>query len=329
MSEVIMRVEELSKYFPLKKFDENHERLYVKAVDNVTFSVKKGETLGIVGESGCGKSTLGRTMIKLMEPTEGRIYFQGQEITHLKEKQMRQIRKDVQIMFQDPYASLDPRMTVGDIIAEPMDIQKMYTDKKERLNRILELMELCGLNKDYITRYPHEFSGGQRQRIGIARALAVNPKLIVCDEPVSALDVSIQSQIINLLIELKKKLDLSLIFISHDLSVVRHIADRVVVMYLGRVMEVGDTKDIFENPQHPYTQALLSSIPVIGENSFETMQVLEGELPSPVNPPPCCPFHTRCPRVKPECSRELQQYRYLGNGHIAACWRLDERWGDY
>lgn len=321
MSDVIMRVEELSKYFPLKKFDEQQQRLYVKAVDSVSFSVREGETLGIVGESGCGKSTLGRTMIKLQEPTDGRIYFRGEDITNYKEKQMRPIRKEVQIMFQDPYASLDPRMTVGDIIAEPMDIQKMYPDKRARLNRILELMELCGLNKDYITRYPHEFSGGQRQRIGIARALSVNPKLIVCDEPVSALDVSIQSQIINLLIELKQKLNLSLVFISHDLSVVKHIADRVIVMYLGRIMEMGTKKDIFENPQHPYTQALLSSIPVIGEESFETMQVLEGELPSPVNPPVCCPFHTRCPKATPECSRMIQPYRNLGNGHLAACWR--------
>ena len=321
MSEVIMKVEELSKYFPLKKFDKNQERLYVKAVDNVSFSVHEGETLGIVGESGCGKSTLGRTMIRLQEPTSGHIYFRGEDITALKDRQMRKIRKEVQIMFQDPYASLDPRMTVGDIIAEPIDIQKMYPDKKQRLARILELMELCGLNKEYITRYPHEFSGGQRQRIGIARALSVNPKLIICDEPVSALDVSIQSQIINLLIELKKKLNLSLVFISHDLSVVNHIADRVVVMYLGRVMEIGDKKDIFENPQHPYTQALLSSIPVIGENSFDTMQVLEGELPSPVNPPPCCPFHTRCPKAIPDCARMIQPYRNLGNGHLVSCWR--------
>lgn len=321
MSEVIMKVEELSKYFPLKKFDENRQRLYVKDVDNVSFSVHEGETLGIVGESGCGKSTLGRTMIRLQEPTNGHIYFQGEDITGLKERQMRRIRKKVQIMFQDPYASLDPRMTVGDIIAEPIDIQKMYPDKKQRLARILELMELCGLNKEYITRYPHEFSGGQRQRIGIARALSVNPKLIICDEPVSALDVSIQSQIINLLIDLKKSLNLSLVFISHDLSVVKHIADRVVVMYLGRIMEIGTKKEIFENPQHPYTQALLSLIPVIGENSFETMQVLEGELPSPVNPPPCCPFHTRCPKAVPECVKMIQPLRNLGDGHMVSCWK--------
>lgn len=321
MSDVIMRVEELSKYFPTKKFDENQQRMYVKAVDNVTFSVHEGETLGIVGESGCGKSTLGRTMIRLQEPTDGRIYFRGKDISNLKEREMRSIRREVQIMFQDPYASLDPRMTVGDIIAEPLDIQKIYKDPKERLDRILELMELCGLNKNYITRYPHEFSGGQRQRIGIARALSVRPSLVICDEPVSSLDVSIQSQIINLLIELKKKLNLSLVFISHDLSVVRHIADRVIVMYLGRIMEVGSKKDIFENPQHPYTQALLSAIPVIGEDSFETMQVLEGELPSPVNPPPSCPFSTRCPYALPECSRMVQPYRNLGAGHFAACHR--------
>lgn len=319
MKEIVMKVEELSKFFPLKKLDENKKRLYVRAVDNVSFNIYKGETFGIVGESGCGKSTLGRTMIKLLEPTEGRIYYKDQEITNLKEKEMRPLRKHIQIMFQDPYASLDPRMTVGDIIAEPMDIQKMYKDKKQRAEKIVELMETCGLNKDYITRYPHEFSGGQRQRIGIARALSVMPDIIVCDEPVSALDVSIQSQIINLLMELKKKYDLSLVFISHDLSVVKHIADRVMVMYLGKVMEIADKKTLFSNPKHPYTQALLSSIPVIGEDSFSTMQLLEGDLPSPVNPPSGCPFHTRCPRATEACSQEIQQLRKVGDGHLVAC----------
>ncbi len=235
---------------------------------------------------------------------------------------MRPWRRNIQIMFQDPYASLDPRMTIGDIIAEPIDVQKIYPDKKSRMKRIVELMETCGLNKDYISRYPHEFSGGQRQRIGIARALSVNPKLIICDEPVSALDVSIQSQIINLLMDLRKKFGLSLIFISHDLSVVRHIADRVMVMYLGRVMEIADKKSIFENPLHPYTKALLSAIPIIGENSFETMQMLEGELPTPVNPPATCPFYSRCPVASEQCKNQFQSLKEVASGHFVACSRM-------
>lgn len=321
-AKVLMRVEGLCKYFPLKGRHKGKEKIYVKAVDNVSFQVYEGEIFGIVGESGCGKSTLGRTIIKLLEPTAGEIYYKEEKITHYSEKQMRPWRRNIQIMFQDPYASLDPRMTIGDIIAEPIDVQKIYSDKKSRMKRIVELMETCGLNKDYVSRYPHEFSGGQRQRIGIARALSVNPKLIICDEPVSALDVSIQSQIINLLMDLRKKFGLSLIFISHDLSVVRHIADRVMVMYLGRVMEIADKKSIFENPLHPYTKALLSAIPIIGENSFETMQMLEGELPTPVNPPATCPFYSRCPVASEQCKNQIQSLKEVASGHFVACSRM-------
>lgn len=319
MSKTILEVRRLKQFFPLKKRGEHHEKLYVQAVNDISFSIFEGETFGIVGESGCGKSTLGRTMIKLLEPTAGEIFFEGKDITNLSVKQMRPFRKDIQIMFQDPYASLDPRMTVGDIIAEPMDIQKLYKDPKKRLARIVELMEICGLNKEYITRYPHEFSGGQRQRIGIARALSVQPKLIICDEPVSALDVSIQSQIINLLMELKKKFGLSLVFISHDLSVVRHLADRVMVMYLGKAVEIAQKEELFSNPVHPYTKALLSSIPVIGENTFEKMELLEGDLPSPVNPPSGCPFHTRCPKACAACAKQVPELTELGDGHLVSC----------
>ena len=317
--EDILKVEYLCKWFPIKKKTKDGKRQYVKAVDNVSFSVRHGETLGIVGESGCGKSTLGRTMIKLLQPSDGQIFYEGIDVTFHNDTLFRQYRKNIQIMFQDPYASLDPRMTIGDIIAEPMDVQKMYPDKRKRLERIVELMDLCGLNKDYINRYPHEFSGGQRQRIGIARALSVNPKLIICDEPVSALDVSIQSQIINLLMEIQKKFQLSLVFISHDLSVVHHIADRVMVMYLGKIVELADKEELFEHPLHPYTQALLSAIPVVGEASFDQMQILEGELPSPINPPEGCPFHTRCPKAVEECSRKVPELKEVRDGHSAAC----------
>ena len=322
MSEYLLEVRDLKKWFPVKKRAPFEERRYVKAVNGVSFGVKAGETLGIVGESGCGKSTLGRTMIKLLEPTGGQILYDGGDITGCGERSMRQYRKRIQIMFQDPYASLDPRMTVGDIIAEPMDIQRLYRSRSDRLKRIVELMEICGLNRDYISRYPHEFSGGQRQRIGIARALSVNPSIIVCDEPVSALDVSIQSQIINLLIDLQKRYSLSLIFISHDLSVVHHITDRVAVMYLGRIVEIADKTDLFRSPAHPYTKALLSSIPVVGEHSLEQMQMLEGEIPSPVDPPSGCPFHTRCPIATEECSKIAPQLRSLAENHEVSCLKV-------
>lgn len=321
MSDIIYEVENLRTWFPVKSTELfPKEKKFVKAVDGVSLQVKRGETLGIVGESGCGKSTLGRTLLRLLDPSEGRLVFEGQDITHYTRKQLHPLRKDMQIMFQDPYASLDPRMTVGNIIAEPMDRMKTYSSKKERLERIVELMEVCGINKAFINRYPHEFSGGQRQRIGIARALSVRPKLVVCDEPVSALDVSIQSQIINLLLELRKSFDLTLLFISHDLGVVEYISDRVAVMYLGRIVELAETKTLFGDPRHPYTRALLASIPQIGaKQMLAEGGGLEGDLPSPISPPPGCPFHTRCPMACDRCSREVPSLEEVAPGHLVSC----------
>jgi oligopeptide transport system ATP-binding protein len=316
----ILEVKGLKKYFPVEQRTLFGKKLFIKAVDGVDLSIRKGETLGIVGESGCGKSTLGRTILRLTEPTEGSIIFEGQDVTRIPRKEFKAKRKDMQIMFQDPYASLSPRMTVGNIIAEPIDIQKKFKNKAERIQKILELMDICGLDNMYINRYPHEFSGGQRQRIGIARALALNPKLIVCDEPVSALDVSIQSQIINLLVDLQKQYALTLIFISHDLSVIHHISDRVAVMYLGKIVELADKEEIFKNPKHPYTIALLESIPKVGGAGFDEHKfVLEGDIPSPVNPPPGCPFHTRCPSVFSECSAKIPQLQDSGGNHMVSC----------
>ncbi len=322
----ILEISGLRKWFPVKSSQLfGGEKKFVKAVDGVDLSVRYGETLGIVGESGCGKSTLGRTILKLTPPTEGTIRFDGKDITRLSDKEMRPIRRDMQIMFQDPYASLNPRMTVADIIAEPIDTMKLYQGSDKRLRRIVELMETCGINKSFLNRYPHEFSGGQRQRIGIARALSVNPKLIVCDEPVSALDVSIQSQIINLLVELQRQYQLTLIFISHDLGVVEYISDRVAVMYLGKVVEIADKAELFQRPTHPYTRALLSSIPEIGGKKFEDERpTLEGDIPSPVNPPPGCTFHTRCPMACDRCSVEAPQLRETSPGHLVSCIRMDE-----
>ena len=318
--EIIYKVEGVKTYFPVKStklFDR--EKKFVRAVDGVDLEIKRGEIVGIVGESGCGKSTLGRTMLRLLEPTEGKLIFEGTDISHLDRKYLRHFRKDIQIMFQDPYASLDPRMTVGNIIAEPMDRMKTWKTKEERLKRIVELMEVCGINKAFINRYPHEFSGGQRQRIGIARALSVNPKFVVCDEPVSAMDVSIQSQIINLMIELRQKFDLTMMFISHDLGVVEYISDRVAIMYLGRIVEIADTEEVFKNPHHPYTKALLESIPQIGEKDLVKKDLLEGDIPSPINPPSGCTFHTRCPYAQEICSQECPQMRDVNDKHKVAC----------
>ena len=318
--EIIYKVEGVKTYFPVKStklFDR--EKKFVRAVDGVDLEIKRGEIVGIVGESGCGKSTLGRTMLRLLEPTEGKLIFEGTDISHLDRKYLRHFRKDIQIMFQDPYASLDPRMTVGNIIAEPMDRMKTWKTKEERLKRIVELMEVCGINKAFINRYPHEFSGGQRQRIGIARALSVNPKFVVCDEPVSALDVSIQSQIINLMIELRQKFDLTMMFISHDLGVVEYISDRVAIMYLGRIVEIADTEEVFKNPHHPYTKALLESIPQIGEKDLVKKDLLEGDIPSPINPPSGWTFHTGCPYAQEICSQECPQMRDVNDKHKVAC----------
>ena len=320
----IYEIQGLKKYFPVKSAKlVNPEKLFVKAVDGINLQIGYGETVAIVGESGCGKTTLGRVMLKLLEPTAGRIFFEGEDITLLNSGRMIPYRKSIQIMFQDPYASLNPRMTVADIIAEPLDVMKVYKTKEKRLQRIVEMMEVCGINKTFLNRYPHEFSGGQRQRIGIARALSINPKIIVCDEPVSALDVSIQSQIINLLMDLRKQYNLTMVFISHDLGVVKYISNRVMVMYLGKAAEMGPTRELFQNPLHPYTKVLLDSMPVIGGSKFGSeKENFEGDPPSPIKPPPGCTFHTRCPEARPECGEDIPEFREAAAGRFVACHRV-------
>ena len=314
----LLEVKNLKKWFPSSKSPFTGKKQYVKAVDGVSFTLHYGETLGIVGESGCGKSTMGRSVLRLLEPTSGQILFEGKNFTALNKKELRKSRSELQIIFQDPYASLDPRMTIGDIIAEPLDIQ-LKLPEKERMERVLKMMERVGLNTRYVNRYPHEFSGGQRQRIGIARAMILNPKVVVCDEPVSALDVSIQAQVINLLKDMQKEMGMAYIFISHDFSVIKHISDRVAVMYLGRVMEIADKNDLYKHPMHPYTVALLSAIPVPDRKHKKEKIVLEGDLPSPVNPPSGCVFHTRCPRAQEICKTQVPQQKDYGNGHCCAC----------
>lgn len=296
--ETILRVENLTKYFSIKGGLFGREIGRVHAVDGVTFLLKKGKTLGLVGESGCGKSTLGRAILKLIEPNSGRILFNEIEINKLTQKQLRPLRKDMQIIFQDPFASLNPRMSVREILCEPFEIHGLYKDKKERENVILDLVKEVGLNPDSIDKYPHEFSGGQRQRIGIARAIALKPKIIVCDEPVSALDVSIQSQILNLMFDLRDKYNLSYIFIAHDLAVIEHISDEVAVMYLGKIVEFTSSENLYRRSLHPYTQALISSIPRHNIVEKRERQVIQGDVPSPINPPSGCRFHTRCPFSK-------------------------------
>ncbi len=323
MSEVnqepLLKVDHLKKYYSLKTGTFSNKKGYVKAVDDISFEVKEGQTLGIVGESGCGKSTMGRSVIRLIEPTEGRVYLDGDDFTALKGNELKKARRKIKLIFQDPYASLNPRMTVKDIIGENIDIDKTYPTKKERDDRIMEVMEQTGLDLDYMGRYPHEFSGGQRQRIGIARAIVLQPKLVICDEPVSALDVSIQAKIINLLKDLQRSMGLSYIFISHDLSVVKHISDRVGVMYLGHMMEIADKKSLYDNPSNPYTQALISAIPkMAGETGGEKI-VLTGDVPSPANPPSGCCFHTRCPQAMPICSEEVPELKQIGPDHYCAC----------
>lgn len=316
--EIILSVRDLKKWFPIAKKKFGEKTQHVKAVDGVSFDIKYGETLGVVGESGCGKTTLGRSILRLIEPTSGEVYFEGQNLVELNKEEMRKKRSDLQIMFQDPYGSLNPRMTVGDIIAEPLDIQTDLS-KEEKIKRVVELMKTCGLDPIYIRRYPHEFSGGQRQRIGIARSLALTPKLIVCDEPVSALDVSIQSQIINLLMDLQDKYGLTYIFISHDLSVIYHMVDRVAVMYLGRLMEVADKEDLYNNPLHPYTKALIQAVPTLDYEHKNKKTILKGDIPSPVNPPSGCVFHTRCPECKDICSKKVPELREVVSGRTVAC----------
>lgn len=314
----LLEVQNLKKWFGTKSKGFSKEKVYIKAVDGVSFTLNKGETLGVVGESGCGKSTMGRSVLRLLEPTEGKVYFEGKDFTAMKASELRKFRTDLQIIFQDPYASLDPRMTIGDIIAEPLDIQ-LKLSQQERLERVLKTMKRVGLNVKYINRYPHEFSGGQRQRIGIARAIVLEPKLMVCDEPVSALDVSIQAQVLNLLMDLQKEMGMAYIFISHDLSVIKHISDRVMVMYLGHVVEVAEKADLYNHPMHPYTVALLSAIPVPDRKHKKEKIVLEGDLPSPANPPKGCVFHTRCYKAQDICKTQAPELKDCGNGHCCAC----------
>ncbi len=319
----ILEVRNLRKCFPIKKTFTGKVTQELIAVDDVSFKLMPGETLGIVGESGCGKTTLGRTILKLHEATGGQIIFEGKDITNLKSSQMREIRKRMQIIFQDPYSSLPPRSTVGGILSEPVEVHKIVP-KSQVKDYVLDLMDKCGLRDYYYERYPHEFSGGQRQRICIARALSVNPKLVICDEPVSALDVSIQAQIINLLKKLQKDMNLTYLFISHDLSVVKFISDKICVMYLGSMVEFGTKEDIFENPLHPYTQALFSAIPQPDPDVKMNRIILKGDIPSPANPPKGCRFHTRCPKAMDICSEIAPEYRDFGNGHCAACHLLNQ-----
>ncbi|WLD94403.1 ABC transporter ATP-binding protein [Alkalihalobacillus sp. AL-G] len=319
----LLELKEVKTYFPIKKGLFSKSTNYVKAVDGVDLTVHAGETLGIVGESGCGKSTLGKTLLRLVDPIDGEIIFNGKNITQLNKNQMRPIRQDMQIIFQDPYASLSPRMTIGEIIEEPMIIHRLH-NSKERKHRVNDLLEIVGLSKFQQDRYPHEFSGGQRQRIGIARALAINPKLIVADEAVSALDVSIQSQILNLLIDLQKEFNLTYLFISHDLSVVKHISDRVAVMYLGKIVEITEKDKVFNNPLHPYTKSLLSAIPVPNPLAKRERIVLKGDLPSPSNPPKGCTFHTRCPMKMASCETLPPKLQEVEPGHYVSCHLYNE-----
>ncbi|KAF6603710.1 MULTISPECIES: ABC transporter ATP-binding protein [unclassified Bacillus (in: firmicutes)] len=319
--ETILELKDVKKYFPIRSGFFQRKVGDIKAVDGVSFSLKRGETLGIVGESGCGKSTAGRTMIRLYKPTDGRILFKGQDISGLSEEKLRKsIRKNIQMVFQDPFASLNPRKTLRSIIKEPFQTHHMYS-MSERNERVEELLAKVGLHPSFANRYPHEFSGGQRQRIGIARALTLNPELIIADEPVSALDVSIQAQVINLMEELQDEFNLTYLFISHDLSVVRHISDRVGVMYLGKMMELTDKHELYGNPLHPYTQALLSSVPVTRKKDAVKREriILKGELPSPANPPKGCVFHTRCPMAKPICKEQVPAFEEAAPGHYVAC----------
>lgn len=315
---VLLQVDHLKQYFPVKSDSLFKPKAYVKAVDDISFHLFEGETLSIVGESGCGKSTTGRAILRLDEPTDGKVYYSGQNILDLNKREMRKLRGDLQVIFQDPFASLNPRQTVKQILNEAMAIQDVV-EKSKRVDRMLELLGLVGLPAEALDRYPHEFSGGQRQRIGIARALAVNPKLIICDEAVSALDVSIQAQILNLLKKLQKQFKLTFLFISHDLSVVRHISDRVMVMYLGKIVEIAEKKSMFDSPLHPYTRALLSSIPVPNPTVKSERIILKGDVPSPINPPSGCRFHTRCPFATEKCKAEEPALRELGDNHFVSC----------
>ena len=315
----LLRLEHVKKYFPANKVLREKDRIYVKAVDDVSITLNYGETFGLVGESGCGKSTLGQTILRLEEPTEGKIFYRGEDITQIGKKQMRALRQEMQIIFQDPFSSLDPKMTVGNIIGEPLVVHK-WGNKAERDARVGELLELVGLRPEHAKRYPHEFSGGQRQRIGIARALAVNPKFVICDEAVSALDVSIQAQVLNLLARLQKELGLTYLFIAHGLAVVKYISDRIGVMYLGKIVEVSSSDRIYDSPLHPYTQALIAAIPVADPDiRNDETKLLTGDVPSPIDPPSGCRFHTRCPHACERCAVEEPELLDMGDGHLVAC----------
>jgi oligopeptide/dipeptide ABC transporter ATP-binding protein len=321
-NQVLLEIRNLVKYFPVKKGVFRRTVAQVKAVDDISFYINRGETLGLVGESGCGKTTAGRTILRLIEPTKGEILFhldgKNVNISKLPNRALKPLRRKMQIIFQDPYSSLNPRMTIGDIVGEPLVVHHVARGK-EREARVRELLEAVGLNPSYMKRYPHEFSGGQRQRIGIARALALDPELIVADEPVSALDVSIQAQVINLLEDLQKEFSLTYLFIAHDLSVVRHISNRVAVMYLGKIVEMAETQELYTNPKHPYTEALLSAVPVPDPDYKMERIILEGDVPSPVNPPKGCPFHPRCRYAKDICSQQVPLFEDIGNKHYVAC----------
>ncbi len=320
--EYLLKVDHLKQYFPVR---DGFKKMDLKAVDDVSFAIRPGETLGLVGESGCGKTTVGRTLLRLYKPTAGRIEFDGNVLYDSEKKidvNMHPYRKQMQMVFQDPYSSLNPRMTVEDIIGEPLDVHKLYSNKKERHEKIMDLMETVGLNAEHATRYAHEFSGGQRQRIGIARALAVDPKFIVCDEPVSALDVSIQAQVVNMFEDLQKQRGLSYLFIAHDLLVVQHISDRIAVMYLGHMMELAEADELMDHPIHPYTESLLSAVPIPDPETARRSKriVLEGDVPSPLHMPSGCPFRSRCKYATEQCAKERPELTDRGNGHMVACW---------
>ncbi|CRK81855.1 ABC transporter ATP-binding protein [Neobacillus massiliamazoniensis] len=318
MSEPLLRVNQLKKSFPIRRGILQRVVGQVQAVNGISFTLNKGETLGVVGESGCGKSTMGRSILRLIEPTSGSIEFDKQDILKLPKYQLQVIRRQMQIVFQDPYASLNPRFSVEEILSSPLEIHKLYTPK-ERSIKARQLLERVGLDPDYAGRYPHEFSGGQRQRIGIARALALNPKLMILDEPVAALDVSVQSQVLNLLIDLQAEFELAYIFIAHDLSVVRHISDRVLVLYLGKMSEMADVESLFSEPLHPYTQALMSAVPIPDPDIKRERILLQGDIPNPANPPSGCPFHTRCPQATAHCSQVVPEWKEVKQNHYVAC----------
>lgn len=318
MSEVLLKVEGLKKYFPIQRGVFKQTVGQVRAVDGISFEVKRGETLGVVGESGCGKSTMGRSILRLIEPTAGKVEFEGKDVISMSKQTMRAMRREMQIVFQDPYASLNPRYSIAQTLIEPMTIHNLHTPDT-RMERVRTLLNRVGLDPDYAKRYPHEFSGGQRQRIGIARALTLNPKLVVLDEPVAALDVSVQSQVLNLLEDLQEEFNLTYVFIAHDLSVVRHISDRVMVLYLGRMAELADSEELFVNPLHPYTKALLSAVPVPNPDAKRERIILQGDLPSPANPPSGCPFHTRCPVAMDICRSQVPEWKEVKANHLVAC----------